>query len=108
MTVTVTPVNDEPVVIAGPDRSGVEGSPVNITGSTATDVDGPFPLAFHWEILDGPDVSEEPTGTFADADDPRRSSRPSRTAPTSCNSRLCDADPNEFCATPMSPTTPSR
>jgi Ca2+-binding RTX toxin-like protein len=65
VTVTVTPENDEPVVVPGPDvGNGVEGTSVAITGS-ASDVDGPLPLTYHWSILEGPEVSEEPSGTFA-------------------------------------------
>ena len=67
VTVVVTPVNDEPVVVPVPTGRAVEGSPVAVPGS-ATDVDGPFPLSYQWVILDGPEVAEEPSGTFADAD----------------------------------------
>ena len=67
VTVTVDPVNDEPVVVPGPDRTGNEGSPITISG-TATDVDGPLPFSFHWEVIDGPDVSGDTSSTFANQD----------------------------------------
>jgi Ca2+-binding RTX toxin-like protein/plastocyanin len=66
VTVDVTPENDEPVVLPGPDvDDGVEGTSVAVTGS-AGDVDGPEPLTYHWSILEGPEVSDEPSGTFGD------------------------------------------
>ena len=94
VTVTVTPENDEPVVVSGPDRETVEGSPVAVSGS-ASDVDGPAPLSYHWSILSGPDVVDEPSGAFADEADPTTQFTPKQDGTYVLQLEVCDAD--ELC-----------
>jgi Ca2+-binding RTX toxin-like protein len=96
VTVTVEPTNDEPVVAPGPDTDGVEGSAVEITGS-ATDVDGPEPLSYEWVILEGPEVSEEPSGSFANPNDPTTEFTPKQDGTYILQLEACDAD--ELCDT---------
>jgi Ca2+-binding RTX toxin-like protein len=89
--VMVGPINDEPVVHPGPDKSTVEGAAVAVTGS-ATDVDGPFPLSYHWVILDGPEVTEEPNGTFADENNATTQFTPKQDGTYILQLEACDAD----------------
>src|SRR5262249_39085350 len=51
VTLTITPVNDAPVVDAGPDKTANEGSTVTFSGS-ASDVDGDA-LSYLWNFGDG-------------------------------------------------------
>lgn len=66
-TVTITdddvapPENPAPVVNAGPDKSGTEGSPVGLSG-TATDTE---PITVAWSAVAGPGVDAGATCTFA-------------------------------------------
>jgi Ca2+-binding RTX toxin-like protein len=89
--VTVGPINDEPVVSTGADQSTVEGTAVAVSGS-ATDVDGPFPLSYHWVILDGPEVTVEPNGTFADEHSPTTEFTPKQDGIYTLQLEACDAD----------------
>ena len=91
VTVTVGPVNDEPEVTAGADAETVEGVAVAVAGS-ASDVDGPFPLSYQWVILEGPEVSEEPSGTFADPADPTTEFTPKQDGTYVLQLEACDGD----------------
>src|SRR5262249_47859509 len=65
VTLTVTPVNDAPVVDAGPDQTVNEGSTVSFSGS-ASDVDGD-PLSYLWDFGDGGTATgATPTHVYAD------------------------------------------
>jgi uncharacterized delta-60 repeat protein len=65
VTLTVTPVNDPPVVDAGPDQTVNEGSTVSFSGS-ASDVDGD-PLSYLWDFGDGGTATgATPTHVYAD------------------------------------------
>ena len=86
--VWVGPTNDEPVVTTGPDKQTAEGSPVQV-GGAATDVDGPLPLAYHWEILDGPDAG----GTFADENAATTRFTPQQDGVYVLQLEACDAEP---------------
>jgi hypothetical protein len=91
VTVTVEPTNDEPVVVPGPDRTTDEGTAVRITGS-ATDVDGPLPLSYHWVILEAPEVADEPAGTFVDPDAAITDFTPRQDGTYVLQLEACDAD----------------
>ena len=86
--VRVGPINDEPVVTTGPDRQTAEGSAVQVSGS-ATDVDGPLPLAYHWEILDGPEAG----GTIADENAATTQFTPQQDGEYVLQLEACDAEP---------------
>jgi Ca2+-binding RTX toxin-like protein len=91
VTVTVEPTNDEPVVVPGPDKNAKEGAAVEVSGS-ATDVDGPLPLSYHWDVLDAPDVSEEPAGTFSNPDSATTQFTPKQDGTYVLQLLACDAD----------------
>ncbi len=91
VTVTVTPENDEPVVVPGPDRVTVKATPVSIAGS-ASDVDGPNPLSYEWVVLDGPEVSGEPSDMFADPTDPTTEFTPKQDGIYILQLEACDGD----------------
>ena len=65
VSLTITPVNDPPVVNAGPDQTLNEGSTASFSG-TASDVDGD-PLSYLWDFGDGATSSSAaPTHRYAD------------------------------------------
>ncbi len=92
--VTVGPINDEPVVSTGADVSTAEGGAVQVSGS-ATDVDGPLPLAYNWVVLDGPEVTVEPNGTFADEESPTTLFTPKQDGVYLLQLEACDTDPGD-------------
>jgi hypothetical protein len=47
----VAPVNQAPTANAGSDKSGNEGSPVQLDGSGSSDPDGDTPLSFEWNVV---------------------------------------------------------
>ncbi len=102
VTVTVEPTNDEPVVVPGPDKSTTEGAAVQVTG-TATDVDGPLPISYHWVILDGPEVTEEPNGTFADENSATTQFTPKQDGTYILQLEACDTD--DLCDTDVADDT---
>jgi Ca2+-binding RTX toxin-like protein len=91
VTVTVGPINDEPVVTAGADKSTVEGAAVEVSGS-ATDVDGPFPLSYHWEVVEGPDVADDAGGTFADENSATTQFTPTQDGVYTLQLEACDGE----------------
>ena len=62
-----------------------------VSGS-ASDVDGPFPLSYQWVILEGPEVSGEPSGTFADPTDPTTEFTPKQDGTYVLQLEACDGD----------------
>jgi Ca2+-binding RTX toxin-like protein len=92
--VTVGPINDEPVVSTGADVSTAEGNAVQVNG-TATDVDGPFPLSYQWVVLDGPEVTVERNGTFADENSPTTLFTPMQDGEYLLQLEACDPHPDD-------------
>jgi uncharacterized repeat protein (TIGR01451 family) len=65
ITINVLPVNDAPIVDAGPPKEALEGYPVTLNGSY-TDVDEDAPPYILWDLGDGTQVegSLTPTHTY--------------------------------------------
>ena len=83
LTITGPPTNDPPVVSAGDDGSGVEGSATALSGS-ASDADGDA-LTLAWSYTAGPDVDAGATCSF--------------TAPTAASTDITCTDDGTYTAT---------
>ena len=56
VSITVTPVNDQPVAITGPDQTVSESALVTLDGSASVDVESPQ-LTYRWTQVSGPAVT---------------------------------------------------